>query len=205
MRRVKKLPEPRGRVRFLSDDVVEDGETVLGERSRLLLNCETAKSEHLLTIVVLALSTGMRLNEIRYLTWSVVDVQRHRNTLYETKNRDVRVLPLLGRALEMLSEQKQRLRPLNTDLVFPSSNDSSKPIDITKAWRTVPVRAKISDFKFHDLRHSAASYLAMSGATPNEISEVLGHRTLQMVKRYSHLSEVHTAKVIGKMNHRIFQ
>jgi len=205
MRRVKKLPEPRGRVRYLSDDVVEDGKTVLGERSRLLLKCKLAKSDHLLTIVVLALSTGMRLNEIRYLTWSVVDLQRHRITLYETKNGDVRVLPLLGRALEMLTEQKQRSKPLNTDLVFPSSNDSSKPIDVTKAWRTALARANISDFKFHDLRHSAASYLAMSGATPNEISEVLGHKTLQMVKRYSHLSEAHTAKVIGKMNDWIFQ
>lgn len=52
------MPKPRGRVRFLSDDVVEDGKTVPGERSRLLLKCEEARSEHLLTIVVLALSTG---------------------------------------------------------------------------------------------------------------------------------------------------
>ena len=146
----------------------------------------------------------MRLNEIRYLTWSVVDLQRHRITLYETKNGDVRVLPLLGRALELLTERKQRIKPLNADLVFPSSSDSSKPIDITKAWRAALVRAKIVDFKFHDLRHSAASYLAMSDATPNEISEVLGHKTLQMVKRYGHLSEVHTATVIERMNQRIF-
>ncbi|MFK7893813.1 MAG: tyrosine-type recombinase/integrase [Granulosicoccus sp.] len=204
MRRVKKLTEPRGRVRFLSDDIEEEGEVVLGERSRLLLECSVAKSDHLLAIVVLALSTGMRLNEIRYLTWSVVDLQRGRITLYETKNGDVRVLPLLGRALELLSEQKRLLKPLSTDLVFPSASDSAKPVDVTKAWRNALARAEICDFKFHDLRHSAASYLAMSGATPSEISEVLGHKTLQMVKRYSHLSDAHTATVIGRMNARIF-
>jgi integrase len=65
-------------------------------------------------------------------------------------------------------------------------------------------RAKISDFRFHDLRHSAASYLAMNGASLAEIAEVLGHKTLQMVKRYAHLSEAHTSSVVAKMNERIF-
>ncbi|MFQ5444059.1 MAG: tyrosine-type recombinase/integrase, partial [Nitrospinales bacterium] len=54
------------------------------------------------------------------------------------------------------------------------------------------------------LRHSAASYLAMSGASLAEIAEVLGHKTLQMVKRYSHLSEAHTASVVSRMNKKIF-
>ena len=62
--------------------------------------------------------------------------------------------------------------------------------------------AEIDDFRFHDLRHSAASYLAMSGATLAEIEEVLGHKTLQMVKRYSHLTEQHTSKVVARMNER---
>ena len=64
--------------------------------------------------------------------------------------------------------------------------------------------AGIEDFRFHDLRHSAASYLAMNGASMAEIAEVLGHKTLQMVKRYSHLSEAHTAGVVTAMNERIF-
>ena len=64
--------------------------------------------------------------------------------------------------------------------------------------------AGIENFKFHDLRHSAASYLAMNGASLAEIAEVLGHKTLQMVKRYSHLSEQHTASVVSKMNEKIF-
>ena len=65
-------------------------------------------------------------------------------------------------------------------------------------------KAKLKNFRFHDLRHSAASYLAMSGASLAEIAEVLGHKTLQMVKRYSHLSEQHTHGVVSKMNKKIF-
>ena len=61
-----------------------------------------------------------------------------------------------------------------------------------------------NDFRFHDLRHSAASYLAMNGASLAEIAEVLGHKTLQMVKRYAHLSDQHTATVVEKMNKIIF-
>ena len=62
--------------------------------------------------------------------------------------------------------------------------------------------AEIDDFRFHDLRHTAASYLAMSGATLAEIAEVLGHKTLMMVKRYAHLTEQHTSAVVARMNER---
>ena len=64
--------------------------------------------------------------------------------------------------------------------------------------------AELADFRFHDLRHTCASYLAMSGATLAEISEVLGHKTLVMVKRYAHLSEFHTAKVVERINGTMF-
>ncbi|MDP9122851.1 MAG: tyrosine-type recombinase/integrase, partial [Acidobacteriota bacterium] len=63
----------------------------------------------------------------------------------------------------------------------------------------------VEDFRFHDLRHSAASHLAMNGANSGEIAEVLGHRTLQMVKRYSHLSPAHTASMVARMDEAIFQ
>jgi len=65
-------------------------------------------------------------------------------------------------------------------------------------------RAEIANFRFHDCRHSAASYLAMNGASLAEIAEVLGHKTLAMVKRYAHLSEAHTAGVVARMNASIF-
>ena len=66
-------------------------------------------------------------------------------------------------------------------------------------------RSGIVNFRFHDLRHTAASYLAMSGATIADIAEVLGHRTFPMVKRYAHLSEGHTASVVERMNKKMLQ
>ena len=77
-------------------------------------------------------------------------------------------------------------------------------MDIRKHWYDAVEAAGIEDFRFHDLRHSAASYLAMNGATLAEIAEVLGHKTLQMVKRYAHLSDQHTAAVVERMNKAIF-
>ncbi len=75
---------------------------------------------------------------------------------------------------------------------------------IKKPWRRVVDKAELEDFRFHDLRHSCASYLAMNGATLLEIAEVLGHKTLEVVKRYAHLAESHTAQVVESMNKKIF-
>ena len=95
------------------------------------------------------------------------------------------------------------IRRIDTNLLFPDET-GKKPVEIRPAWEKVLKEARLKDFKFHDLRHSAASYLAMNGASLAEIAEVLGHKTLQMVKRYSHLSEQHTASVVSKMNEKIF-
>jgi len=64
--------------------------------------------------------------------------------------------------------------------------------------------AELEDFHFHDLRHSCASYLAMNGATLAEIAEVLGHKTLAMVQRYTHLTIGHTSAVVARMNDALF-
>ena len=73
-----------------------------------------------------------------------------------------------------------------------------------KPWRAALIAASIGDLRFHDLRHTAASYLAMSGATAIELAAVLGHKTLQMVKRYAHLSDTHTHGIVTAMNQKIF-
>ena len=77
-------------------------------------------------------------------------------------------------------------------------------MDLKKPWEAAVRQAGLENFRFHDLRHTAASYLAMNGATTMEIAAVLGHKTLQMVKRYSHLTNSHTAKVVTAMNDKIF-
>ena len=190
--RIKKLKEPRGRVRFLSDK----------ERNTLLAACQESKTEALYPVVVLALSTGARRMEILNLKWKDVDLKRKAIVLHETKNDERRVLPLHGFALSLLKELHAK-RNLRTDYVFPSDK-KNQPIDIRTAWENAVVNAEIKDFRFHDLRHTAASYLAMNGASLAELAEVLGHKTLQMVKRYAHLSEAHTSKVVARMNEKIF-
>lgn len=192
MRKIKKLTEPRGRVRYLSD----------GEREVLLEACKNAPYEHMYLIVVLALSTGARRGEIQYLRWQDVDLQRKQITLHETKNGERRVLPLAGHTYELIKSHK-KVQRLDTDLLFPSTK-GDKPYEIKRSWEGALEQAGIKDFRFHDLRHSAASYLAMNGASLAEIAEVLGHKTLAMVKRYAHLSEAHTSKVVASMNDKIF-
>ena len=87
--------------------------------------------------------------------------------------------------------------------LFPSQ-DGQAPLDIRKSWEKARDAAQLVDFRFHDLRHSTASYLAMSGASQLEIAEVLGHRTLQMVKRYAHLSESHVKGLVTKLDRSLF-
>jgi integrase len=153
-------------------------------------------------VVVLALSTGARKNELLALKWQDVSLQRGMITLHETKNGERRALPLQGYAHQLISDHA-KVRRLDCDYVFPSEK-KKQPIDIRTAWENTVERAELEDFRFHDLRHSAASYLAMNGASLAEIAEVLGHKTLQMVKRYAHLSEAHTSKVVASMNEKIF-
>lgn len=195
MRKVSKPKEPRGRVRYLETE----------ERERLLQACRESKNPYLYTVVVTALSTGMRRSEILNLTYRDVDLDKGRITLHETKNGERRVVPLVGHALELL-RQHGSIRRIDTVLVFPAirGQKPQKVLNFRGAWETALKSAAIDDFRFHDLRHSCASYLAMNGASLAEIGELLGHKNLQVTRRYSHLSEVHTAGVVESMNEKIF-
>ncbi len=197
-RKVSKLKESRGRVRYLSDD----------ERERLLAACKRMDS-NLYAVVVLALSTGARRMEALSIRWRDVDLQRGFITLDETKNGERRTIPLAGPALELL-KQRSKVRRLDTDYVFPSPIDPKspdeprKPATFRQSWPKAVKAVGIDNFRFHDLRHSCASYLAMNGASLSEIAEVLGHKTLAMVKRYSHISPQHIRGVVERMNTAIF-
>ena len=74
-----------------------------------------------------------------------------------------------------------------------------------KAWNVARKRAGLVDFRWHDLRHTAASYLAMSGASLREIAEILGHRTIKQTMKYTHLVEPHTRGVLEKMARQFLQ
>lgn len=193
---VVSLKESKGRVRFLDD----------GERARLLAACEASENPYLHSIVTLALSTGMRQGEILGLSWDDVDLVNRKIILSDTKNGSTRVVPITTKAFEVLDRiKKAKVRRMDTNLLFPGQHALNKgPASIRTAWLFAIKRAEIEDFRFHDLRHSCASYLAMGGCSLLEIAAVLGHKTLAMVQRYAHLSEQHTHGVLEKMNGKIF-
>ena len=193
MRKIKKPKEVRGRVRFLDDD----------ERQRLLTACQESRNKQLYLCVILALSTGMRQGELMGLKWPDVNLSEGFIILHKTKNGDRRRVPLAGHGL-MLLQEHAKVRRLDTNLLFPGNAHKDKPIDLRKPFTTALTKAEIIDFKWHDLRHCTASYLAMNGASLAEIAEVLGQKTLQMVKRYAHLSDGHVSSVVESMNAKIF-
>lgn len=79
-----------------------------------------------------------------------------------------------------------------------SGRSANRPAQMRHAWDEALKAAEIEDFRWHDLRHTTASYLAMNNATLMEIAAVLGHKTLAMVKRYAHFSKPHTAAVVER-------
>ena len=194
VKKIKKLKESEGRNRFLSEDEID----------RLIKACRESRNKNLLLAVVLSLSTGARQMEIWGLKWREVDLNEGTATLIETKNSQIRVVPIQSYALELMRE-KSRFRRIETNLVFPSTVDPQKPFDFRKAWKAALRKAEIDDFRWHDLRHSAASYLAMNGASIREIAEILGHKTLQMSMRYAHLTENHSKSLVKAMNEKMFR
>jgi integrase len=189
VRSVGKKKESRGRVRFLSD----------AERDSLLAACSKSDWPVLHTLVMLAISTGARRGELIHLKWDDVDLKAARAVVRETKNGDPRALPLVGKALEALRVLKLQ-GSAKSEWVFPQPSGFPGPYEGFDAhWHEALNAAGIADFRFHDLRHTCASYLASQGASLLEIADTLGHRTLSMVKRYAHLAQSHKVSAIERM------
>lgn len=183
-----------GRTRFLSPS----------EQKILLESTQESSNRHLYLIVLLALSTGGRKNEIRCLKWSNVLLDKKKIILDKTKNGDIGVLPLSGKPLEEL-EKSYLTRCIHSEFVFPRKHDVSKPTTIRSAWAAALKRTDIYDFHFHDLRHTFASNLAAAGATLYELKAALRHRSISMVAKYAHLTDHHTAKITRKVNRKLFK
>ena len=182
---VTRLADSKGRERFLSAD----------ERTALLDACRASSVACLHPLVSLALATGGRKGELLGIEWGDVDLERRVVRFRDTKNGDSRTVPLAQTAVESLKAWgRDRIK---VGAVFPDL-----PGTIQKSWEAARAEAGLEDFRFHDLRHSAASYLAMSGASLMDIAAILGHKTLAMVKRYSHLSEQHTTAAVDRMAER---
>lgn len=193
MRRVEKPTEAKGRNRYLS----------LEEKDRLLKACKMSTHPFLYPLVSLALLTGMRYGELVGLHWVDVDFEGGTLTLRETKNGDRRVVPLIQAAAAIL-KQLHGFGSNSTELIFKSERRNSRrgTAQVRHSFLKALKVAGINDFRFHDLRHTAASYLAMTGATQGELMTVLGHRSPHMTRRYAHYSQKHIAEVMQRANER---
>jgi integrase len=188
--KVTKAKENAGRVRFLSED----------ELKRLL----DASRHHadLYLALVLSLTTGGRQSEIMGIRWLQVDFTRKTITLVETTNGDRRTLPLVGEAFTLLQE-RSKVRNLKEGRIFVPVKVEAEQRSLREAWERALEAAKIEDFRWHDLRHTAASYLVMSGVSLVEVAKILGHRTLTMVARYAHLADEHIVATGEKLAARL--
>ena len=153
--------------------------------------CANSRSILLPHIVDIAIETAMRLGELLSLTWNDIDLTRRCATLDMTKNGESRIVPLSTSALATLSTIP---RHLNNPKVFWCWG---QPDAFENAWRRAVKHAGIEDFVFHDLRHESTSRLFERGFSIMEVSAITGHKTLQMVKRYTHLRTLDLVKRLG--------
>ena len=100
--------------------------------------------------------------------------------------------------------EHSRIRREDSDIVFPSKKNPSVSYDFRNPWKKALLVAEVEDFRWHDLRHSCASYLAMNGQPIRTIAEILGHKTLSMVQRYTHLNAEHLSEAISDLDKKMF-
>lgn len=178
-RDIPNLPERNARTRFLSKD----------ELARLLAATKVAAWPRLRLLVLMAVTTGARRSELLGLRYRDLDLDAGTAHVHATKNGDQRVLPLTA---AVVAEIRRFGRAPSPDvLLFASKYNADKPMVIDMSFARALVDAAIVDFRFHDLRHSCASYLAQSGASLVQIADVLGHKSLDATRRYSHLTVDH--------------
>jgi len=148
-------------------------------------------ADHLRPMVIISLNTGIRWGSLVRLQWDDIDLTNRSVTIRaETaKSQQQLIIPLNKTAQEALRQWKEET--LNTNpknLVFPSPVSGSVLDNVKKAWNAVLKRAGIENFRWHDMRHTFASNLVMSGVDLNTVRELLGHADLKMTLRYAHLA-----------------
>ncbi len=179
---VRKPKAAKGRDRRFRDD----------EQQRLMAACQASRSGFMLTpLVKLALETGMRLGELLSLEWPLIDMQKRVACLPLTKNGETREVPLSTTALACLSSIPRNIASRRVFWMWKRADS------VEHAWSRAVKTACIIDFRFHDLRHEAVSRLFEMGLNPMEVAAISGHKTLQMLKRYTHLRAAELALKIG--------
>ena len=191
---VERPKESRPRQRFLTESEIADVRKA----------CSLSRNKDLELIFMLAICTGMRRGEILNLKYGDIFLHNRTISIKDTKNGESRAAGISDALYPLLSE-KLKVRPIDTPLLFPAHTDPLKPMNIKQSWATALKNAGVTDYTFHDNRHTAASYFAMDGASAIQIASILGHKSLQMAKRYSHLSSRAEFEVVNKMNARFEQ
>lgn len=192
VRGIAPLSEGESRVRFLDDE----------EKDRLLDACVETGGGRLQALVTLGLVTGARRGELLELCWSDIDLRQGMIVVGRSSRRAGRSLPLPADAIETL-RPLAKVRRIGGDEVF--ADRSGRVGFPRREWEAALRRAEIDDFRFHDLRHTAAAYLAQAGATLADIAEFLGHKTLQGVQRYAHLTDQSSRRGIARLHDRLFR
>jgi integrase len=183
VRQVKLLEENNKRLRFLSRE----------ECAALIAKCKDVTRP----IVFTALSTGMRKGEILSLKWENVDLKHGFILLDVTKNGERREIPINDELRGIFQGLRRRL---DVPYVF-FDNATGKPYkDVKRSFSTACRQAGIRDFHFHDLRHTFASLLVMSGVDITTVSKLLGHKSLAMTLRYAHLAPNHLSNAVNMLN-----
>jgi integrase len=193
-RRVPKHAERPGVVRFLCEQ----------ERVRLLDACRASPWPRLYVLVLMAITTGARRGELEGLRWQDVDLDRREAQVPTTKNGHPKVLPLVAGVVDELrrfrAEDAAHYKiGLPSRRLFGSRLRPDLPLNFTEHWKDALKKGRITNFRFHDLRHTCASYLAQQGASLLQIADVMGHRQLAMVKRYAHLTTGTKKALIDQM------
>ncbi len=184
LREVASLKEPPGRVRYLTAD----------EEARLMAALE--RRPHLRRLVLAALLTGMRQGEILGLRREAVDLTAQEITLTRTKTNRVRRVPIADALLPAVQEALDASR---SGYVFESRRGEPYTRNgLRSAWECARAAAKLEDFHFHDLRHSAATTLRRLGAGLDVIQRLLGHSTIAMTTRYAHVGDDAVREAVGR-------
>jgi integrase len=155
---------------------------------------------HLKPILITALNTGMRKTEILTLTWDNVDLKRGSILVKITKNDEQGMIIINKTLRETLSEHTRLTRRLDVPYLFFNPVSGKRLLDVKRSFNTACRRAKIKDFRFHDMRHTFASHLVMAGVDIMTVKELLGHKSLNMTLRYAHLAPAHKVKALEMLD-----
>ena len=181
--KVWKLKENNARTRFLTDEEIE----------RLMKAALLPKLRQVITVFI---NTGMRKGELQNLKWLDLDFDRNLITLPRTKNGKVHYIPMNEVTKQVLLQR--RIAKESPLLVF-SGTKANRPWDFVTAFRLARKRANLTDVRIHDLRHTFASHLCMKGVDIMTVKELLGHSSLEMTQRYSHLTDRHKAEAVARL------